>query len=196
MARAAGPLLAILAAGAAVLLAGGGRRKGVAGVRTGALTPIWPLAYDPEPKVATSGGKALGAPRAQGERHHAGIDIITPYGTPVVATETGRIVATGPWDGGQAKSLMLETNSGVVVNYGAVAPDSWQEFGVDVGSQVKAGQPIARIGRYPAGTSMLHFELYLAGTRKSAKWKGGKAPPPNLLDPTNYLQRASSRVIS
>lgn len=194
MAKSRGPLLAILAAGAAVLATSGRRRSGA--VRTGALGPIWPLAHDPNPKVATTGGKALGASRDQGERYHAGIDIITPYRTVVVATEPGRIVATNPWSGAGAKSLLLETNSGVVVNYGAVAPDSWEEFGVDVGSQVKAGQPIARIGKYPAGSSMLHFELYLGGTRKNTQWRVGTSPPPNLLDPTNYLLRAAKRVIS
>lgn len=194
MAKTRGPLLVILAAGAAVLATSGKRRAKT--VRMGALGPIWPLAYDPDPKVATTGGKSLGAPRDQGGRYHAGVDIITPYKTPVVATESGRIVATQPWSGAQAKALLLETNSGVVVNYGAVAPDSWEEFGVDVGSQVKAGQPIARIGKYPAGSSMLHFELYLGGTRKNTPWKTGRNPPPNLLDPTDYLLRAAKRVIS
>ena len=164
-----GPILAILAAGAVVLLMGGRRKGGLGGaVRTGGSKPVWPLAYDDNPKVATSGGKALGASRPN-NRHHAGVDIMTPAGTIVVATEGGRIVATNPWDGAQAKSLLLETNSGVVVNYGAVAPGSWKEFGVGIGTQVAAGQPVARIGRYPGGSTMLHFELYLAGTRKNAK---------------------------
>jgi murein DD-endopeptidase MepM/ murein hydrolase activator NlpD len=191
-----GPLLAVLAAGAAVLMMGG-RRKGGGGVvsKMRRANPIWPIVHGPDPKVATSGGKSLGASRPN-NRQHAGVDIIVPAGTAVVATEAGTIVATNAWAGPDAKSLLLETDGGFVVNYGAVAPGSWHEFGLGVGSRVVAGQPIARIGRYPHGSAMLHFELYALGTRKNERWRAGKAPPDNLLDPTGYLERASNRVIS
>jgi len=193
MAKGRGPIIAIIAAGAAALAMSNRRSK--TSTRIGKANPIWPIVHGREPKVPTSGGKAIGAPRPN-DRQHAGIDLIDKEGLPVVATETGRIVAINPWDGPDAKSLLLETDSGVVVNYGAVAPNSWHEFGVGVGSKVTAGQPIARIGRYPHGSTMLHFELYLSGTRQNEKWKAGKNPPSNLLDPTDYLQRASARVIS
>lgn len=178
----------------------GGRRKGAgtskrtSGTGTGSTSPIWPLAYN-NPKVATAGGKSLGASRPN-NRHHAGVDIPVKEGAIVVATESGRIVATNNWAGPQAKSLLLETDGGVVVNYGAVGPGSWKEFGVAKGTRVVAGQPIARVGRYPGGDTMLHFELYTSGTTRNAKWAYGKAPPDNLLNPTSYLQRASRRVIS
>jgi len=193
-----GPLLAVLAAGAAVLMMGGRRRDGTgagAAKKKGAPAPIWPIAQGPDPKIAMSGGKSLGASRPN-NRQHAGIDIIAKAGLPLVATEGGTIVATNAWAGANAKSLLLETDSGVVVNYGAVAPGSWHEFGVGVGSRVTAGQPIARIGQYPHGSTMLHFELYAAGTRKNEQWSAGKNPPGNLLDPSGYLERASKRVIS
>ena len=194
MAKARGPIIAIVAAGAAVLVMSG-RRRSSPTLKAGKANPVWPIVHGREPKVPTSGGKAIGASRPN-DRQHAGIDLIDKEGLPVVATETGRIVAVNPWDGPNAKSLLLETDSGIVVNYGAVAPNSWYEFGVGVGSKVVAGQPIARIGRYPGGSAMLHFELYSSGTRKNARWQAGKNPPSNLLDPTDYLQRASNRVIS
>jgi len=195
-----GPLLAVLAAGAAVLMMGG-RKSGGSGGGGGGVSkirntnPIWPLVHGPDPKIATGGGKSLGASRPN-NRQHAGIDIIAPAGTVLVAMEAGTIVATNAWAGPDAKSLLLETDSGFVVNYGAVAPGSWHEFGLGVGSHVGAGQPIARIGRYPHGSAMLHFELYAAGTRKNARWTAGKNPPENLLDPTAYLERASNRVMT
>jgi len=195
------PLLAVLAAGVGVLLMSGGRRRGSgasgsagAGTGTGSTNPIWPLAYN-NPKVATSGGLAVGASRPN-NRHHAGVDIPVKEGAIAVATESGVIVATNAWAGSNAKSLLLETDSGIVVNYGAVGPGSWKEFGVAKGTRVVAGQPIARVGRYPGGDTMLHFELYTSGTTRNAQWKHGKAPPDNLLNPTSYLQRASQRVIS
>jgi murein DD-endopeptidase MepM/ murein hydrolase activator NlpD len=199
MADNSGPLLAVLGAGVVVLMMSRRRKAGSsgkgAGVKAGGSSPIWPIVHGPDPKIATTGGKSLGASRPN-NRHHAGIDIIASAGLPLVATEAGTIVAINPWAGADAKSLLLETDSGVVVNYGAVAPNSWKEFGIGVGSRVRAGEPIARIGRYPHGSAMLHFELYLAGTRMNEKWGFGKAPPGNLLNPENYLQRASSRVIS
>ncbi len=195
-----GPLLAVLAAGAVVLLMGKGRKSDPGGpgsrvekMRTS--TPVWPIAHGPYPKIATGGGKAIGASRPN-NRRHAGIDIIAKAGLTVVATEDGTVVATNVWAGPNAKSLLLETDSGLVVNYGAVAPGSWHDFGIGVGTKVKAGHPIARIGRYPGGDTMLHFELYTSGTRKNAQWKDGRDPPGNLLDPTEYLQRASTRVVS
>ncbi len=192
-----GPLLAVLAAGAVVLLMGKTRKGGLGGrvEKMGAGVPVWPIAHGPDPRVATGGGKAIGAPRPN-NRRHAGVDIIARAGLTVVATEDGRVVATNAWAGPNAKSLLLETDSGLVVNYGAVAPGSWHDFGVGVGTKVRAGHPIARIGRYPGGDTMLHFELYTAGTRKNARWKDGRNPPDNLLDPTEYLQRASTRVVS
>ena len=173
------------------------RRGGVA--TTGSSHPIWPIAYPKNVSVPTSGGKAIGAKRpASGTqtRYHAGIDLIAKAGTPVVATESGTIVATNPWDGQYAKSLLLETDSGIVVNYGAVYPNSWKDYGVGVGSKVSAGQPTANIGMYPHGGEMLHFELYTAGTRKNSPWKVNQPPPSNLIDPTQYLLRASQRTVS
>jgi len=50
--------------------------------------------------------------------------------------------------------------------------------------RVAAGQPIG----FVSDTSMLHFETYTAGTKTSHRWwKDEKTPPPQLLNPTNYL---------
>lgn len=194
------PILIGLAGAALVFLAGKKSSTGTPSIADkGARSPIWPIAYDKSPHVPTSGGLSVGSKRpAHGDqtRYHAGIDLDAREGAPVVATESGTIVATQGWAGGNAKAILLETDTGVVVNYGAVAPNSWKEFGVHVGKHVPAGHPIARIGVYPKGSTMLHFELYESGTRKASKWMLGDPAPPNLIDPTKYLQKASSRVIA
>lgn len=190
-------LIGLTIAGAALFVS---KRPGRGAVRTaGSKNPIWPIAYPKNVDVPTSGGRAIGAKRpASGTqtRYHAGIDLLAKAGTPVVATESGVVVATNPWDGQHAKSLLLETDSGLVINYGAVYPNSWKDYGVSVGTRVSAGQPIAKIGMYPHGGQMLHFELYTKGTRKNSPWKLNQPPPPNLIDPTQYLQRASQRSIT
>ncbi len=192
------PLFIGLAAGAAILLTPRRRRSGVVRV-TGAPGPIWPLVSPKTTAVPTVGGKSIGAKRpASGSqtRYHAGVDLIAKMGTPVVATEPGTVVAVQGWAGDTAKALLLETDSGVVVNYGALYPNSWKEYGIGVGSRVKAGQPLGYVGMYPHGGQMLHFELYTSGTRKNEQWRLNRPPPENLIDPTSYLQRASRRVVA
>jgi len=159
-------------------------------------TYAWPLPEDQIREVPMVGGpragRAFGVSRPYSEayrcnRRHVGIDLEAQKGDVVVATEPGLIVATQGWDGPSAKALLLQTDRGPVVLYGAVAPESWTEFGVGPGIRVEAGQALARIGRYPKGSSMLHFELYEQGTVKNRVWCAGRPMPQGALDPTSYL---------
>lgn len=163
-------------------------------VATGIAQPAWPLP-DVEPRrVATYGGRAFGAQRAGSgrARRHAGLDIIAPRGSVVVAMEDGELVAEQPFLGAGAVALLEQTDSGIVILYGEVEPDSWREFGVGVGTTVQRGQPIARVGVTPGGSSMLHLETYRSGTRRNARWWADSFPPPELLDPTHYLEAAAA----
>ena len=157
--------------------------------------PAWPLP-DVEPRlVATYGGKAFGATRpASGgrARRHAGVDILAPRGSLVVAMEDGELVADQPFLGPGAVALLQQTNTGPVILYGEVEPDSWREFGLRVGSPVQRGQAIARVGVTPGGSSMLHLETYRQGTRRNARWFADTFPPPSLLEPTAYLEAAAA----
>lgn len=56
------------------------------------------------------------------------------------------------------------------------------------GSEVKAGQPIALVGKMTR-SSMLHFEMYVSGTTANRGWGNfpNGAPPSGMLNPTNYL---------
>lgn len=56
------------------------------------------------------------------------------------------------------------------------------------GSEVKAGQPIAHVGKM-FRSSMLHIEFYAAGTEKNSSWPGfNSAPPSSLRNGTKLLQ--------
>lgn len=150
---------------------------------TGHSSPVWPL-----PAVTR---RSWNFARGRGKtRLHAGIDLYAPEGSLVLAPEDGKIIGAQGWAGDRAHALLMQTDSGPVILFGAVAPGSWGEFNLGRGSVVQAGQPVARLGVYPKGDSMLHFEMYASGTRRNAKWLKGSPPPSNLLNPTQYLQTA------
>lgn len=154
-------------------------------------TPVWPLP-DVAKRVATYGGLAFGAQRKIGARHHAGVDILASRRDIVVAPESGEIVASQTFNGPDAHALLVQTDTGPVLLLGEVSPGSWSEFGVAVGSRVTAGQPVARVGVNPGGSTMLHFETYTEGTDRNAQWWKGSAPPSGLLNPTRYLEQAAA----
>lgn len=162
----------------------------------GADRPLWPL-KDGKTQTSFKSSASFGAPRTSGSsRWHVGIDIPAKRGDVVVAMEDGELVCKGNtceqgWMGADAKAVLVQNDSGLVVLYGALIPGSYKEFGLGPGSRVKRGQPLGRIGTYPAGTSMLHLETYAKGTKDNAPWYQGKPPPPEVLNPTEYLRLAA-----
>lgn len=162
----------------------------------GSSRPLWPL-KDGAPQTSFKSSASFGAPRTSGSsRWHVGIDIPARRGDLVVAMEDGVLVCKGNtceqgWMGPDAKAVLVQHDSGLVVLYGALIPGSYKEFGLGLGSRVKRGDPIGRVGTYPAGTSMLHLETYAKGTVDNAPWYQGKPPPPEVLNPTDYLRLAA-----
>lgn len=161
--------------------------------------PVWPL---PEERrhVPLSGSRRFGASRVGGERYHAGVDLGAPRGSLVIAPEAGELVRTYKFNGPDAYALLLQTDIGPVFNLAEVEPRSWREFGLTVGTRttsgswVDKGEPIARVGINPGGSTMLHFESYTRGTRANQRWFPGKDPPARLLDPSHYLLTAAEGV--
>jgi murein DD-endopeptidase MepM/ murein hydrolase activator NlpD len=129
--------------------------------------------------------RAFGANRSGG-RKHAAIDLFANAGDPVVACQDGQIVNFYRFNGPDAWAVIV-AHSGVVINYGEVASDSLARLNLRRGSQVRAGQQIATIGRNPGGSAMLHFETYVPGTRANLRWMTGNPPPAAVRDPTRYL---------
>lgn len=163
----------------------------------GAERPAWPI-QGAAPRTTFKSSASFGAPRTSGDkdRWHVGIDIAAKRGDVVVAMEDGMLVCKGGtceqgWMGPDAKAVLIQGDSGLVVLYGALIPGSYKEFGLGPGARVTRGQPIGRVGTYPAGSSMLHLETYAKGTTDNASWYQGKPAPPEVLNPTEYVRLAA-----
>ena len=164
--------------------------------------PTWPL---PTPPKSWSAGSKFGARRPWKKtvpqtRNHTGIDLAASPGTPVLAPESGTIIAPNSgWEynaqtGKGVKALIMQTDSGLTILLGGIRPDSAI---VKAGQKVAAGEKLAEIGRYPLGDSMLHFTLHNAllseaevNARKS--WPYGQPQPANVIDPASYLGAAAN----
>ncbi|MFD4369371.1 M23 family metallopeptidase [Rhodococcus sp. NPDC058521] len=110
---------------------------------------------------------------------HGGIDIAAAIGTPVVATEGGEVISAGPADGFGQWVRILHPDGATSI-YGHI-----NEFLVNVGQQVAAGQQIATVGNLGQSTGPhLHFELHDAAGNKidPAGWLAEKGVLPNWLD--------------
>jgi murein DD-endopeptidase MepM/ murein hydrolase activator NlpD len=127
-------------------------------------------------------------------RYHVGVDLWGDEGDYVVACEDGVIVNHYHFYRG-VHALIVQCDSGHVINYGEVRADSWKNFGLDKGSAVKAGQPIALVGKM-RHDSMCHFEMYVKGTQRSQRWMMADPKPPALLDPTRYLLHLAEKGMS
>lgn len=134
--------------------------------------------------AARTGSEKSSRPGAP--RYHVAEDLPAPEGTVVVAPEAGELLRLRDRFYLGTGVVMLATDTGITIALGEVAPGSWQEFGLAEGDRVAAGEPIARVGRL----DMLHFEAYAGRKARTERWWVGDPPPPDLLDPTRYLERA------
>lgn len=125
------------------------------------------------------------APRSQGKRYHVGVDLFGNEGDVVIACEPGTIVNWYHFYRG-VFALIVQCDSGLVINYGEVARTSLRDFGLKKGDHVEAGQPIASVGKM-RHSSMLHFETYAEDTTNNKRWFEQDARPSELRNPTAYL---------
>lgn len=92
------------------------------------------------------------------ERHHAGLDIAAPTGTPIRAVMSGTVVSAGE-RGGYGNTVVVEHSDG---SRGLYAHCS--RLDVAAGQRIRAGQPIAAVGSTGRSTGPhLHFELRIDG---------------------------------
>ena len=89
---------------------------------------------------------------------HAGLDIATTYGTPVVAADGGVVTLAG-WNGNYGNCVIIDHGNGFVTWYG-----HFERLMVSTGDKVYQGQQIGLVGTtgYSNGPH-LHFELHLNG---------------------------------
>lgn len=152
-------------------------------------------------KNATQLPDELGSFGAVRKNHtHEGIDLYGEQAEDVFAVEDGTVVGiewfTGehtnppsPW-WHNTQGVLVEGDSGVVV-YGEILISE----NIEIGSKIKRGQKVGELetvlkkdkGR---PMTMLHFELYEKGTRKTGEWDHGNERPKGLLDPTELLEAA------
>ena len=92
-------------------------------------------------------------------RHHAGIDLPSRFGSPVMATAPG-IVRIAGWAGGYGNLVEIEHANGVRTRYGHLS-----RLDVYPAERVDEGQVIGEVGSTGHSTGPhLHFEVRVGGT--------------------------------
>lgn len=144
----------------------------------------WMISYrTKEGEIIGNGARRFMADR--GAKFHAGIDLYGRPGDLIVAMEDGVIVNHYHFFHG-THALIVQHDSGLVINYGEVAKNSWKEFGLKKGSRVQKGKAIARVGLMSGGSHMLHLETYISGVEKNIRIPTTKVDP-RIRNPTKYL---------
>lgn len=91
---------------------------------------------------------------------HSGVDFAAPYGTPVLATGAGTVVAAGP-NGGYGNWVKIDHGSGYATGYGHLARFA---PGIRPGVRVRQGQVVGFVGSTGLSTGPhLHYELHQKG---------------------------------
>lgn len=160
----------------------------------GVSKPVWPIVTNHSKKFEVCyralNGDYFGnssryfMSKRSGGRYHSGVDLYGNPGDPILAMEDGVITNHYHFYHG-TYALFVQCDSGLVINYSEVKNESWKEFGLSIGSRVRRGQPIARVGLMTGGSHMCHFETYMPPTDKNKKYFGGEPGP--ILNPTYYL---------
>ncbi len=95
-------------------------------------------------------------------RHHDGIDIAAPHGTPIYASRDGVVEFSG-WKSGFGRVIFLDHDDGLVTVYGHAST-----LLARTGETVKKGQLIAYVGCTGRCTgSHLHFEVRIKGVSRN-----------------------------
>lgn len=164
----------------------------------------WPLKTDAAPLFPDYPGEFAAERKYD---YHPGVDLYCKPYTPVLAVETGRVVAVEDFTGefanpptpwwNNTKAVLIESSYGVL-GYGEIIPNVKVGQVVCGGSQIGSVSPVLKKNK-GRPTSMLHFEEYYPGTRKTLEWyrdeeltgKHYPVAPYGLLNPTALLKLAA-----
>jgi murein DD-endopeptidase MepM/ murein hydrolase activator NlpD len=127
------------------------------------------VAYSgPVPEGASKGTGAFGWPTAgqitQGYwEHHRALDIGAWKGAPVLAADSGYVVAAGWDDSGYGRTVVIDHGNGFQTRYAHM-----QVYYVEVGDSVAKGQQIGEVGSTGNSTGPhLHFEVIQNGVLRN-----------------------------
>jgi hypothetical protein len=166
-------------------------------------------------KVLPVGGTPGSFWEDRGDRHHGGIDLYAPAGTPVAAIEDGTVISAGLFTSpdqvpywNRTCQVTIAHASGIFCRYAEIVDTS-----VKPGIFVRGGDPIGHVGRVinlpligpeaplylralreEGRDSMLHLEAYRSAPGPSPFYQGGnwfsRERPAHLLDPALILRDA------
>lgn len=126
-----------------------------------ASTPsIWPVQG-----WVTSGFGYRISPFTGKRQFHAGLDISTRSGTPIIAPAAGVITFVGR-EGGYGKMVVINHGHGLVTRYGHLS-----SYSVKVGQKVKRGQRIGAVGNTGRSSGPhLHYEVLMSGVPTNPRY--------------------------
>lgn len=125
----------------------------------------------------------------RGGEQHNGIDLAQPGGAmdkPIYAARAGKVVAAGPASG-FGNWIVIDHGNGLHTLYGHMKSIDQGGITVQVGQEVRAGDPIGKIGNEGQSTGPhLHF----------AKWEGGDLLKlqGKFVDPTGDITKAKNEA--
>ncbi len=124
------------------------------GLTGGSTAFVYPLM---SPRVSSGYGKRK-HPIFKVSRHHHGIDLAAPAGTPVRAIQGGIVIFADPYEG-YGNFITIKHTNGMTSHYGHL-----EKFKIKPGQRIKSGQIIATVGSTGISTGPhLHFEIRLNG---------------------------------
>ena len=159
--------------------------NGIPGARKGILG--WPT---PSPLMTQEyGATSFALSGGYKGKWHNGLDFGGAFGSPILAAESGTVIAAGDQDiycrkGAYGKFAIIRHATNLVTLYGHMS-----QIGVQVGQKVTRGEVIGYMGKsgYAFGTH-LHFTVYDAATFSMRGSKTcGPMPSGGDIDPRKYL---------
>ena len=119
----------------------------------------WPVPAKAASSSSLSSGFVNRVSPISGRReHHTGYDIPAPYGSAIVAAESGTVIYSG-WMSGYGNTIMISHGGGLVTLYGHNS-----SLVVSKGQTVSRGQTVAKCGSTGWSTgNHCHFEVRVNG---------------------------------
>ena len=119
----------------------------------------WPVPAKAASSSSLSSGFVNRVSPITGRReHHTGYDIPAPYGSAIVAAESGTVIYSG-WMSGYGNTIMISPGGGLVTLYGHNS-----SLVVSKGQTVSRGQTVAKCGSTGWSTgNHCHFEVRVNG---------------------------------